>query len=118
MLSQLEQYWGWFLGIGVTIIIVLLLVVFVLQTCFLIVGLRAVESKHKDFGDVFVTSILCFVVGLIPCLGCILQWVVIDSRHETGFGNAILAWLIAVIVSWAIAVALLIFAFGIALPFL
>ncbi|GAB4318666.1 MAG: hypothetical protein Kow0069_21900 [Promethearchaeota archaeon] len=110
MAFQLD--FGAILALGSTVIIIALLVAFLLQALFLYVGVKVVKGHNDSFGEVLLTAILNFLVGLIPCIGCILQWVVINSRHETGFGNAIVAWLIAVLLPWIIVIAIL-FAMGI-----
>jgi hypothetical protein len=106
-MSFLQDMWALVLGLGVVWIIVSVLLVFVLQTIFLMVGIKAVKGSNKKFGSVFVTSLINWVCTFVPCIGCILQWVVINSRHKTGFGNAILAWLIAIVLPVAIVVGLI-----------
>jgi len=69
------------------------------------------KSKHTDFGEVFVTSLIIIIVIAIcyiflPSLvaliiGLILMWLIISSRHNTEFvaaiGVSILALIIAII---------------------
>jgi hypothetical protein len=106
-MQSIGDIWAWVLGLGVVWIVISVLVVFVLQTLFLSIGLKAVKGSDRKFGSVFVTALINWVCTFIPCIGCILQWVVINSRHKTGFGNAILAWLIAIVVPVAIVVGLI-----------
>lgn len=112
MILQLDYFdFIWAMGVGWVILAIVLLLV--LNTAFLKVGLNAVHGKNKQFGDVMVTVIVGLILSIIPCLGCILYWVVINSRHKTGFGNAILAWLIAFLVPILIIVVLFVFVFGV-----
>jgi len=93
---------------NIVIIIVLFFVIgLVLGTLFLMLGLSAVNGKHREFGTVFVTVLIGVVLSIIPCLGCILYWYMIKTRHETGWGGAIAAWLIAGLVPIVIVVGVL-----------
>jgi hypothetical protein len=95
------------LGFGIAALILLLiifiLVFLVIFTLLLKIGLSVVYSKNNDFGSVFVTALICSLLMAIPCIGCILCWIVINSRHETGFLAAILVWIIAVIIGFFLA---------------
>ncbi|MBN2155530.1 MAG: hypothetical protein JW776_05770 [Candidatus Lokiarchaeota archaeon] len=96
---------GWLGGLGTVAILIfvgLIVLSFILQVLFLKIGVKAVKGSNIKFGAVFVTALINLLVGWIPCIGCILVWVVINARHKTGFGNAILAWLIAIVIPWAI----------------
>ena len=92
-------------------ILLIIVIALLIETIFLKIALSLFKSKHNDFGEVFITALIMALVGWIPCLGCILCWIVINSRHDTGFGTAILVWLIAgligVIVAFFIAIAIL-----------
>jgi hypothetical protein len=77
-------------------------IMLVLGALFLKVGLGAVNGKHKEFGTVFVTVLIGVILSYIPCLGCILYWYMIKTRHEVGWGGAIAAWLIAGLIPLAI----------------
>lgn len=107
MLLQYDWIFGLFsLPMTTLIIIIVLYIVLslLIQTVFLKLALRVVDHKHDDFGEVFITSLLCMLVSWIPCLGCILCWVIINSRHETGFGSAILVWLISILLALVITI--------------
>jgi hypothetical protein len=88
-----------------------ILIGLVLGTLFLHVGLGAVGGKHREFGTVFVTVLIGTVLGWIPCLGCIIYWYIIKLRHETSWGGAIGAWLIAGLIPLVIALLLFMFVF-------
>jgi hypothetical protein len=107
----LSGIWSWVVGLGALWIIIIIVLLFVLQTIFLMIGIKAVKGKERKFGNVFLTAIINWVCTFIPIIGCVLQWIVINSRHKTGFGNAILAWLIAILVPIGIMIGL-IFLFG------
>jgi hypothetical protein len=81
---------------------VLIIVTWLLGALFLMVGLGAVGGKHRELGSVMVTVLVGAVLGWIPCLGCILYWYFIKTRHETSWGGAIAAWFIAWIIPLAI----------------
>jgi hypothetical protein len=74
---------------------VLILITWIIGALFMMVGLGAVGGKHRELGSVMVTVLVGAVLGWIPCLGCILYWYFIKMRHETSWGGAIGAWLIA-----------------------
>ena len=94
----------------ITFIIIFILVFLLIITISLKIGLSAVRSKHNDFSSVFITAFYCALVGWIPCLGCILCWMIINGRHATGFLAAIVVWLIAfligILITWAIFITL------------
>ena len=95
------QYWNdllvWFGGLGTVAIIILVALIIgmiLLNLLFLKIGIKAVKGSFKK--SIFGTWILMILCNMVPCVGCILQWVVINTRHKTGFGNAIIAWLIVI----------------------
>ena len=81
---------------------VLILVSWILGALFMMVGLGAVGGKHREIGSVMITVLVGALLGWIPCLGCILYWYFIKMRHETSWGGAIAAWIIAWIIPFAI----------------
>lgn len=83
------------IGTLLIILILAIVIVLILGTVFLLIGLKVVDGKHTEFGSVFVTALIMALTWYIPCLGCIIAWIVINSRHDTGFGMAIVAWIIA-----------------------
>jgi len=99
MIFQLNS---WDLVAVVTFIIIFVLVFLLIITISLIIGLSVVKSKYNGFGSVFITALFCALVGWIPCIGCILCWLIIRSRHDTGFLAAIVVWLIAFIMGFLI----------------
>ncbi len=104
------------LGLDLTELLIFILLVIVislvLYTIFLKIALGLTKAKHTDFGEVFVTALICALVGWIPCIGCILSWVVINSRHDTGFLMAIVVWLLAIIIGLIITVFIVIAILG------
>jgi len=94
--------WNALMGLGIVIIIVLIVVVFliflIIGAFFLWLGLKAVDSTSDTFGNVCVTQVINIALGLIPCIGCILQWYAIKERHDTSWGGAIGAWLLALVI--------------------
>ncbi len=92
MIFQLN---GWDLVAVVTFIIIFVLVFLLIITISLIVGLSVVKSKFNDIGSVFITALFCTLVGWIPCLGCILNLLIVKTRHDTGILAAIVVLLIS-----------------------
>jgi hypothetical protein len=91
----------------VLFIAVFFILALVLGALFLMLGLRVVNGQNRGFGTVFVTVLIGVILSLIPCLGCILYWYIIKTRHQTGWGGAIGAWLIAGLIPILIVVAVL-----------
>jgi len=118
-------FWEWFIGLGlITIILIILAIIFIvllLETLFLYIALKMVGAENDNFGSVFLTAFLMALVGWIPILGVILQWIFISSRHNTGFLKAIGIWLLAGLLPILIALSIIIFGlfpvFSIPLPF-
>jgi hypothetical protein len=108
---MIHQWWTFGLGITGILLFLLFLIVLalVIDTILLKIALGLVNAKHTDFGEVFITALINALIGWIPCLGCILSLIVINSRHDTGFGTAIVVWLLAVIIGFVIAFVIVIF---------
>ena len=105
------------LGGLVGLIILVFVLTLLIGSVFLLIGLKVVNAPVTDFGKVFVTVLLMAIVGVIPCLGCILQWYFIKTRHEIGWGQAILAWLLAGLIPLVIALGVALF-LGWGIPFM
>jgi len=101
---MIHQWWTLGLGLAGILIFLLLIILLALlfNTIFLKIALGLFKSKNRDFGQVFVTALINALIGWIPCIGCILSWVVINSRHDTGFGTAIVVWLLAIIIGFLV----------------
>jgi hypothetical protein len=99
-------------GLGLGYQIALIALSLLLMTIFLRIGIKAVGGKHLEFGAVFLTALIGYLVELIPCIGCIIYWFIIKSRHDTSFGGAIGAWLLAFLIPFAIIVVIVIVFFG------
>jgi hypothetical protein len=69
-----------------------------LGTLLMIGGLAMMDAKHVGFGSAFVTVLFGSVLTLIPCPGCIIYWYVIKTRHETGWSDAMVAWLLGALI--------------------
>jgi len=119
------SFLGLFFGLGwITIILIILAIIFIvllLETLFLYIALKMVGAENDNFGSIFLTAFLMALVGWIPILGVILQWIFISSRHNTGFLKAIGIWLLAGLLPILIALSIIIFGlfpvFSIPLPF-
>ncbi len=106
----------WLIGLGIqTIIMVIVIIIIVqllIQAFFLGIGLGFVNGKNRDLSTTFVTSLLMSLVIWIPCLGCILAWYFIKSRHNVGWVSALIAWILGAIVAIIVTVVLVIGIFG------
>ncbi len=106
----------WLIGLGImniVILIVLFLVVnLIIQGIFLGIGLGFVNGQNRDLGTTFVTALLMSLVIWIPCLGCFIAWYFIKSRHEVGWGGALIAWLLGGLIAFLVFIALMFLVFG------
>jgi len=90
----------------------IIIVGIVIQAIFLGIGLGFVNGENREIGTTFVTALLMGLVGWIPCLGCILSWYFIKSRHNVGWGGALVAWIIGAIIMIVVIVAIFLLFFG------
>ncbi len=104
MILQSQRYFGLSLTTIILIIIITIILAIVIITVLLKIALSFVESRYHNFSYIFMTALLCMLVGLLPLVGCILQCLIISYRHETGLGRAIKIWLLAVIIGIIIAI--------------
>ena len=95
ILQDFEGVLAFLLGIGVVIILAAVAIGFLLYTISLKIALGMVDGSDKDFGTVFFTGLLSFLVSAVPCAGCFLSVYIINSRHGISYGKGILAYLIA-----------------------
>lgn len=114
--TEIMNFFGQFaLPVLIGIIILVIVIMIAIQAIFLKIALGFADAKNTGFGAVFVTALINTLLLLIPCIGCILNWVVINSRHDTGFAAAIGVWILAfiiqILVIWAI-----FFVLGFSLP--
>jgi formate hydrogenlyase subunit 3/multisubunit Na+/H+ antiporter MnhD subunit len=52
------------------------------------------------------------IAGIFPVIGCIAQWYIIKARHELEWGGAIATWIVLIIPSAIIAIAIVLAFFG------
>ncbi|MFW9795081.1 MAG: hypothetical protein ACFFEE_12305 [Candidatus Thorarchaeota archaeon] len=106
----------WLFGLGLETIFLLIALIIIIslliQGLFLGIGLGFVNGQNRDLGTTFVTALLMSLVIWIPCLGCFIAWYFIKSRHEVGWGGALIAWLLGAIIQTIVMIALMIFVFG------
>jgi len=102
--------------IGITNILLIIALFFIvnllIQGVFLGIGLGFVNGQNRDLSSTFVTALLMSLVIWIPCLGCFIAWYFIKSRHEVGWGGALVAWLLGGIIMFLVVLAIILFAFG------
>jgi len=70
------------------------------------------DGSNREIGTTFVTALLMSLVIWIPCLGCFIAWYFIKSRHNVGWGGALIAWILGGIIQILVMILLLIFVFG------
>lgn len=80
------------------LIAIFVIVGIIIQAIFLGIGLGFVNGRNRELGTTFVTAIMMSLVLWIPCLGCILAWYFIKSRHDVGWGGALIAWILGAVV--------------------
>jgi len=106
----------WLFGLTLEMILLLVFLMFILnliiQGVFLGIGLGIVNGKNREIGTTFVTALFMSLVIWIPCLGCILAWYFIKSRHEVGWGGALIAWILGGIIQAIVMILLVMFVFG------
>ncbi len=104
----MQPWWTFGLAIETFLLLVLIVIVvyFLVQAVFLGIGLGFVKGKNRDIGSTFVTTILMTCVIWIPCLGCILAWYFIKSRHNVGWIDALIAWILGAIVALVVIIAI------------
>lgn len=108
--------YDWILANFLVVVVVALVLFLVLGAVFLMIGLGMVGGKKREFGTVFVTNLIGVILQeFIPCVGCIIFWYIIKTRHETGWGGAIGAWLISIIIPAIILVAILFAVLGLSM---
>jgi hypothetical protein len=105
-----------FFGLGIFDIFILIGLIIVLgiviQAIFLGIGLGFVNGTNRELGSTFVTALLMGLVSWIPCLGCILSWYFIKSRHGVGWGGALAAWILGGIIMGIVLVVLFLTVFA------
>ena len=94
----------WSLFLAPTFLVGLFLGILLIGAFFLWLALKLLDvpPERMGFGSVFVTQLINAIVGLIPCIGCILQWYFIKIRHTDTWGKAIVAWILAGLIPFAI----------------
>ncbi|MCK4566536.1 MAG: hypothetical protein KAU48_04425 [Candidatus Thorarchaeota archaeon] len=106
----------WIFTLGITnlliFIAIFVIVGTIIQAIFLGIGLGFVNGKKRNLGTTFVTALMMSLVLWIPCLGCILAWYFIKSRHDVGWGGALVAWILGAIVQIIVLMAIMFLFFG------
>ncbi len=106
----------WLIGLGIMNLLIIVFLLFIInlliQGIFLGVGLGFVNGQNRELGTTFVTALLMSLVIWIPCLGCFIAWYFIKSRHEVGWGGALIAWLLGAVIMAIVFFAIMILAFG------
>jgi hypothetical protein len=84
----------------------------VIQAVFLGIGLGFVNGTNRELSSTFVTALMMGLVTWIPCLGCILAWYFIKTRHGVGWGGALAAWILGGIIMGIVLLVLFMTIFG------
>ncbi len=97
-------------GIILAVLLFIFLLLFI--TIFLKIGLGFVDADKREFGSVFVTSLICAIIIVILFIiipsgiywliiailvGLLICWAIIANRHDIGYGSAIVVTILAVI---------------------
>ncbi|MFW9907231.1 MAG: hypothetical protein ACFFEF_01540 [Candidatus Thorarchaeota archaeon] len=98
-------------GSIITILLLFLVVGILINAVFLGIALGFVNGENRELGTTFVTALLSAIVSVIPCLGCILAWYFIKTRHELGWGGAIAAWILTFIIEAIVIFVIILLAF-------
>ena len=106
------QFFGFAIMDILLIIGLFIILAIVIQAVFLGIGLGFVNGENREIGTTFVTALLMSLVIWIPCLGCILAWYFIKSRHNVGWGGALVAWLLGGIIMMIAMIAIMFISFG------
>ena len=101
---------GWLIGLFTAevllLILIFIIIYFVIQGFFLGIGLGFVHGKNRNIGSTMVTALLMALVIWIPCIGCILAWYFIKSRHDVGWLDALIAWILGAVVAVLVLIAI------------
>ena len=88
------------------ITILMFVVGLIINALLLGVVLGWTKGENREFGTTVITALIMAIVGIIPVIGCIIQWYVIKTRHEQTWGGAIATWIVLLIVTAVIIVAI------------
>jgi len=97
---------------SIMLYVAMFLVGLIVNALLLGVVLGWTKGENREFGDTIITAIINALVGLIPLIGCIIQWYVIKTRHEQTWGGAISTWIVLIIVYYIILAVILMLFFG------
>jgi len=111
-IKEMMQFFGLAILDIVLLIGLIIIIALVVQAIFLGIGLGFVNGDNREIGSTFVTALMMSLVIWIPCLGCILAWYFIKSRHNVGWGGALVAWLLGAIIMFIVIFAILMLFFG------
>ena len=115
--NMISQFLGVSIAGWILIIIIVILIMLLLNTIFLTITLSLMNSKDDFLSSVFVTALLCALVGWIPGIGYALCWVIINARHRTGILKAILLWVLSLLIAVVIAFVIVFIIFGVRVSF-
>ena len=119
------EFLGYDLGEILTRQVIYLIVIFFLGVILLHFATIILDFKKRGLGKaaavLIAGSILAFFLAFIPYIGRILGligfWFFIKSFYDVGWGKAIIAWIMSIIVAFIIALVILIL-FGISIIFI
>ena len=98
-----DAIFGVILGLGIGLIILIIVISIAISALMMMVGIKVVGGKYNSFGQIMGTVVLGIIVSWIPCLGCILYWYFVKSRHTPdSWGKALGALIIASIIPFLI----------------
>ena len=110
------EFFGYELGEILTRQVIYLVVVFFIGVVLLHIATKILDFHKRSFGKaagvLIAGSTVAFLLGFMPYIGRILGlicfWYFIKSFYDVGWGKAILAWIMSIVVAFIIALIILI----------
>ncbi|MHA1563218.1 MAG: hypothetical protein ACTSPA_13965 [Promethearchaeota archaeon] len=110
MILQMDLF-----GPLIMIILIILGIIFIflsISTLFMKWALSITDGENRDFFPVFLTTFICLIIGdALPCCGCFIAPVIIQSRHKLDYGKSFLTYILASLLPFLIAVIIIILIF-------
>ncbi len=100
------------LTIIILIILGIIMVFLSISTLFMMWALNITNGENQGFFPVFLTTFICLIIGdALPCCGCFLAPVIIQSRHKLDYGKSFLTYFLASLLPFLIVVGIIILIF-------
>lgn len=100
-------------GVSVLIYVVSFVIALVLNVLFMMWSLKINGASNREFGAVLLTTIICALIGnALPCIGCFIAALIIQSRHDLTYGKALWAYILAGLLPFLIIVGIFVAVIG------